>query len=85
MHRTEPTSGKPPSCIEMLQAILDGDATRDQHAQFEQHMEGCMPCYRKYNLEMTIKELLRTKCSGNGAPPELIDSIKNHINQNTSL
>jgi anti-sigma factor (TIGR02949 family) len=83
MQPTEPSfPSDKPNCIEMLQSILDGDATHEQHQQFKQHMECCMPCYKKYNLEMTIKELLKTKCSGNGAPPELIDKIKNHINQN---
>jgi len=77
-----PSSSSKPSCMEMLQAILDGEASPELHTQFHEHMDGCMPCYKKYNLEMTIKELLRKKCSGNGAPPELIDRIKNHISQN---
>ena len=87
MHPTEPSksSGKP-SCMEMLQAILDGDASHEQHNQFKEHMEACMPCYKKYNLEMVIKDLLKTKCCGSGAPPELIERIKNNItSQNTSL
>lgn len=80
-----PPSHSKPSCMEMLQVILDGDASPEQHAQFKEHMDMCMPCYKKYNLEMTIKELLKTKCCGNGAPPELVDRIKNHISQNTSM
>jgi mycothiol system anti-sigma-R factor len=84
MSLTEPpySSGKP-SCMEMLQAIIDGDASPEQHVQFKEHMDMCMPCYKKYNLEMTIKELLKSKCCGSGAPPELIDRIKNHINTNS--
>lgn len=78
-----PSSGKQPTCMEMLQAMLDGDATPDQQAQFKEHMDACMPCYKTYNLEMTIKELLKTRCCGNGAPPELIEQIKNNIGQNT--
>jgi anti-sigma factor (TIGR02949 family) len=71
--------------MEMLQAILDGDASHELHTQFKEHMDSCMPCFKKYNLEMTIKELLKSKCCGSGAPPELIDRIKNHISQNPSL
>lgn len=78
-----PSSGKHPSCMEMLQAMIDGDATPDQQAQFKEHMDACMPCYKSYNLEMTIKELLKSKCCGNGAPPELIERIKSNISQNT--
>jgi len=84
MSSSKPNSpGKHPTCMEMLQAMLDGDVTPDQQAQFKEHMDACMPCYKTYNLEMTIKELLKTRCCGNGAPPELIDRIKSNISQNT--
>lgn len=79
-----PSSGEPTTCMEMLQAILDGAATPEQQAQFKEHMEGCMPCYKEYNLEMVIKELLKTKCCGSCAPPELIDRIKSQIGTKAS-
>ena len=78
----EPSSGKR-TCIQMLQDIIDGDATPEQQEEFKDHMYGCMPCYQKYNLEMVIKELLKSKCCGNGAPPELIEQIKAKIEQKT--
>lgn len=81
----QPTSPSGNStCMEMLQAILDGDATPEQQAQFKQHMEGCMPCFKEYNLEMVIKELLKTKCCGECAPPELIERIKSQISSNAA-
>jgi anti-sigma factor (TIGR02949 family) len=56
----EPSSGKR-TCIQMLQDIIDGDATPEQQEEFKDHMYGCMPCYQKYNLEMVIKELVQIK------------------------
>jgi mycothiol system anti-sigma-R factor len=85
MQQNLPSSGKQPSCMEMLQAIIDGDATHEQQVKFKEHIDECMPCYKKYNLEITIKELVKSKCCGNGAPPDLIDSIKNHIKQNPTV
>lgn len=76
-------SGKRQTCMEMLQEMLDGDATTEQKDRFKAHMEACMPCYKTYNLELTIRELLKTKCGGNGAPPELIERIKSNISQNS--
>jgi anti-sigma factor (TIGR02949 family) len=78
----QPSPGKNLSCIELLQLVLDGDATPEQHAQFEAHIAQCMPCYQTYNLDITVRALLKTKCSGNGAPPELIEKIKSKISQN---
>lgn len=77
-----PTRGKSLSCMEMLQLILDGDATPEQHTQFQDHMVKCMPCYQTYNLEMAVKALLKSKCASHGAPPELIEKIKTQISQN---
>jgi mycothiol system anti-sigma-R factor len=68
-----------PTCMEMLQTILDGEATEEQRNYFKAHMDGCMPCYKSYDLDMAIKQLLRSKCCGSEVPVELIDQIKNQI------
>ncbi len=75
-------SGKKPTCMEMLQLILDGQATAEQTGYFRSHMDQCMPCFKSYQLDMSIKELLCTKCSCGEAPPELIQQIKSQIRQN---
>jgi anti-sigma factor (TIGR02949 family) len=69
-------------CLEMLQTILDGEATADQKDHFlKDHLEQCMPCYKNYHLEVAIRELLKTKCTQH-APQELIDSIKKKVTEN---
>lgn len=78
----QPSSGKR-TCMQMLQDMIDGDATPEQQEEFKDHMYGCMPCYQKYNLEMVIKELIKSKCCGKDAPPDLIQQIKAKIEQNT--
>jgi anti-sigma factor (TIGR02949 family) len=71
-------------CLEMLQLILDGEATQEQKEHFLQvHLETCMPCYRNYHLEVAIRELLRSKCTGH-APQELVDDIRRKVAQNLS-
>lgn len=78
----QPSPGNKLSCMEMLQLIIDGDATPEQHAQFKAHIDACMPCYKSYHLDMALKTLLKSKCSGNGAPADLIEKIKVQISQN---
>ncbi len=75
--------GKKATCMEMLQFILDGESTQDQREYFKLHMNQCMPCFKSYQLDMTIKELLKTRCCGGDAPSELIHKIKNQISQKT--
>jgi anti-sigma factor (TIGR02949 family) len=69
-------------CFEMLQLILDGEASPRQKEIFlQEHLEDCMPCYRNYHLEVAIRQLLRTKCVHN-APPDLVEDIKRKVAQN---
>lgn len=73
--------GKASSCMELLQLILDGDATPEEQQQFKTHLDECMPCFQSYSVDLTVRTLLKSKCSGNGAPPELIEKIKIQISQ----
>ena len=69
-------------CFEMLQLILDGEASPQQKESFlNQHLEDCMPCYKSYHLEVAIRQLLKTKCTDN-APQELVDDIRKKVAQN---
>lgn len=75
-------SDKQYPCLEMLQLIVDGDATPEQHVEFKAHMDACMPCYKTYHLEVALKILLKSKCRGNGAPPDLVEKIQTQISKN---
>jgi anti-sigma factor (TIGR02949 family) len=69
-------------CLQMLQLILDGEATPEQKDHFlTKHLDECMPCYKNYHLEVAIRQLLKTKCS-NQAPQELVDDIRKKVIQN---
>ncbi|MBK7649482.1 MAG: mycothiol system anti-sigma-R factor [Flammeovirgaceae bacterium] len=74
--------GKKPSCMEMLQLILDGEATGEQQTYFKSHMDKCAPCFKSYDLDNTIKELLKTRCCGDSVPAGLVEQIKNQISLN---
>jgi mycothiol system anti-sigma-R factor len=70
------------NCLEMLQLILDGEATPEQKANFKSHIDDCMPCYRHYHFDQAIKELLKLKCVSQ-APVDLVESIRSKIKENT--
>jgi mycothiol system anti-sigma-R factor len=74
------TTGKKATCLEMLQTILDGDATEEQQSYFEKHMDECLPCYKTHQLDMQIKQLIKSKCCGNHVPSDLVEKIKNQVN-----
>ncbi len=77
---TSPT-GKRASCMEMLQLYLDGEVSNEQREYFLAHMDHCMPCFRTYQVDVAIKELLKSRCCGEGAPSDLVTQIKSQLTQ----
>lgn len=77
-------NGKKATCLEMLQVILDGEATEDQKQYFKQHMDICLPCFKGYELDMAIKQLVKSKCCGGDAPADLVEHIRITISQKIS-
>lgn len=69
-------------CLQMLQLILDGEASPEQKDHFLKiHLEECMPCYKSYHLEVAIRQLLKTKCT-NQAPQDLVENIRKKVIEN---
>ena len=87
---TEPTnpfvspSGKRATCMEMLQLFLDGEVTTAQREYFLTHMDHCMPCFKTYQVDIAIKQLLKDRCCGDSAPVDLVTQIKAQIIQKNS-
>jgi mycothiol system anti-sigma-R factor len=77
-------NGKKSTCLEMLQVILDGEASDDQKTYFRQHMDICLPCFKGYELDMAIKQLVKSKCCGGDAPADLVEHIRITISQKIS-
>jgi len=75
------SDGSKPNCVEMLQLILDGEASPEQEVYFKNHMDKCAPCFKSYQLDMSIKELLKSRCCGDPVPHGLVEQIKMQIGQ----
>ncbi|MDQ3393807.1 MAG: anti-sigma factor [Bacteroidota bacterium] len=68
-------------CLKLLQLILDGEASEFETNYFHSHIEDCMSCYKHYDLEKTIRQVLKTKVEKRPVPVDLIQSIKLKIDQ----
>jgi mycothiol system anti-sigma-R factor len=74
-------NGKRATCMEMLQLFLDGEVTLEQKDYFLAHMDHCMPCFKSYQVDNAIKQLLKDRCGKEAAPNDLIVHIKTKIIQ----
>ncbi len=80
-HKKKEDCSNQTECLKLLQAVLDGDATPEQREHFlNEHLEGCLPCYKNYNLELMLREKIKTKCCSE-APDDLMAAIKQKVNQ----
>ena len=66
-------------CLRILNLILDDEATPSQEAYFYDHIEKCMVCFAHYNVEMQIRQLMKTKLCQKMVPNELADEIRKKI------
>jgi len=68
-------------CSQLLQLVLDGEATREQEDKFFKHIDTCMHCLNGYELEKSIRKLIKSKIKKQTVPADLVDSIKMKIRQ----
>ena len=66
------------NCKELLQLIVDGQASQSQETYFKEHICECMSCLESYNLDSAVKKALMDKCRDKKAPKDLIHSIREH-------
>jgi len=68
-------------CMEVISLILDGEADEETIRFFEEKIKCCQKSMMFYNLEKTIKEILKNKVESKEVPPELLIRIKEKIAQ----
>jgi len=67
-------------CFELLESILDGemDSSKDM---LKEKLAKCQPCFEHFHLEKAIRDILKTKCTKQSVPSELVFSIREKIQE----
>lgn len=86
MEMNKETSGKrkmqcsdESKCFELLERILDGDLKDSGKEVLKEKLAKCQPCFEYYHLEQAIRDVLKTKCTKQSVPTELVDCIRQKI------
>ncbi|MGA9748661.1 MAG: mycothiol system anti-sigma-R factor [Nocardioides sp.] len=64
-------------CSEVLDRVfsfIDNELKTADKAEIEQHLDECLPCLQKYDLERTVKALVARSCSEH-APETLREKV----------
>ena len=68
-------------CIKNLYQVLDGEASKDQEEYFRTHIKDCAHCFNLYEIDKSVKEVIKLKVAHKEVPINLIASIKSKLNQ----
>ena len=84
MKKTEP---KKYDCAEVekrVQAYLDNYLSDEEILKIEDHLSYCLPCDKKVEFELKLKELIKQKASENDYPKILEEELKKIIKDSSS-
>jgi len=68
-------------CFQLLESILDGENIPESDKILKEKLEKCDPCFKHYHLELAIRELLKTKCCHQITPSDLLDNIRQKVQE----
>lgn len=70
---------KKQQCSELLQLVIDGQATQQQKHELDQHLPKCECCRSEFELSLSIKEGLKSRLKKPNLPTELATSIQSKV------
>ena len=65
--------------VELIQLILDDEASEAQKSMFKEHEEMCGHCAKHFDIENSVIELVRKKVKKDCCPKGFADSVRASI------
>lgn len=66
-------------CLEVINLILDGEATKEHIEYFNSSIRCCEKSMEFYNIEKCVKDVIQKKIDNKPVPQDLIDCIKKRL------
>ncbi|MDW3211856.1 MAG: zf-HC2 domain-containing protein [Reichenbachiella sp.] len=65
--------------VDLVQLVLDGEASRSQEVYLKRHLKMCLKCLEHYKLDQEIRKLVQLKLASKEVPEGLADTIRTKI------
>jgi mycothiol system anti-sigma-R factor len=69
------------NCMDMVQLVLDGEASQEEIIFFNDHLRQCKTCANNYSVDATIQHLIKSTCCGSQPPEDLVNKIRSRLNR----
>ncbi|MGN0063373.1 MAG: mycothiol system anti-sigma-R factor [Nocardioides sp.] len=66
--------------LERIVYLIDNELPEGDCTVVRAHLDGCNPCLEKYDLQVTVKQLVARSC-GEEAPAGLLDKVRLQIRE----
>jgi anti-sigma factor (TIGR02949 family) len=67
-------------CVSILYPVIDGEATEEEINYLNEHIHECSPCFKHYEIEKAVKEVVKHRIEKREVPANLLDCIKSKLN-----
>ena len=67
--------------INILEMIIDEEATSDEQTYFYKHLEDCATCFYAHKHQKMLKDFLKMNVKIKDVPASLISTIKNIVQE----
>ena len=68
-------------CSELLDLVIDGQATKEQEVELMQHVAECEQCKKEFELSTSITNSLKKRLKKIATPKELSSQIESKITE----
>lgn len=65
---------------ELIELVIDNEASRSQEVYLNRHMKMCLQCLDKFNVDRELKKAIKLRLQNKKVPAGLADSIREKIN-----
>ena len=63
-------------CLCKLNLVLDGEGSEEEVLYLQEHIDKCAPCYNHYNIEKSVKEVIKHKIEQRPVPAAFSSAIQ---------
>ncbi len=67
--------------VNLMQAIIDGEATKEEEEFFNQHYSTCNPCHEYFTFSKSFFEFVKSKIKVEPLPNDLASSILQKVKE----
>jgi anti-sigma factor RsiW len=84
MYHKEPAEEKDGACaqvVDMLDLVVDGEASTEEQSFFKQHIADCISCFENHQKQILLKSLISGHLKRVIVPQSLAQTIKAKIQE----